>query len=94
MSGEQLDLTEYRFDGSDYDHSRDTLRLTGQIHRVRECMRDGRWRSLREIAAITGDPEASVSAQLRHLRKARFGGHVVEKSHMGEGLYVYRMDSK
>ena len=31
----------------------------------------GDWRTLRSIADCTGDPEASVSAQLRHLRKDR-----------------------
>jgi len=55
------------------------------------AVQDGKWRSLKEIASMTGDPEASVSAQLRHLRKARFGGHTIEKSYEGGGLYLYRM---
>lgn len=37
------------------------------------------WLTLREIAALTHYGEASISAQLRHLRKTRFGGHRVEK---------------
>jgi hypothetical protein len=37
------------------------------------------WRSLAEIARATRYPEASVSAQLRHLRKSRFGGYRVRK---------------
>jgi len=64
-------------------------RLTGQICRVFDLMSDGQPRTLEEIAEKTGDPPASVSAQLRHLRKDRFGGFVVEKEHLGDGLYVY-----
>jgi hypothetical protein len=37
------------------------------------------WRTLAEIARATRYPEASVSAQLRHLRKSRFGGYRVRK---------------
>jgi len=37
------------------------------------------WLTLRELAAITGYGEASISAQLRHLRKPRFGSFVLEK---------------
>ncbi len=55
---------------------------------------DGEWRTLDEIAAITGDPQASISAQLRHLRKARFGNHTLEKRPRGDrhqGLWEYRV---
>ena len=78
-----------RFNGSDYVADRDDDRLTGQLKRIWRCMRDGTPRSLHEIATITGDPEASISAQLRHLRKPRFGGHAVTKEYQGGGLYLY-----
>jgi len=87
----QLDL---RFDGADYDRSRDDVRLTGQILRVWECISDGKWRTLKDIAQATGDPEASVSAQLRHLRKPRFGGYTVEREYINNGLYKYRVIPK
>jgi len=80
-----------RFNGSDYDHKRDSERLTNQYQRVFFLMQDGHWRTLRHIADSTGDPESSVSAQLRHMRKERFGNHTVEKKHEGEGLYLYRV---
>ena len=57
-------------------------------------MHDGRWRTLDEIASTTGDPPASISAQLRHLRKRRFGAHVVERQARGDrshGLWEYRV---
>lgn len=82
------------FNGPCYDPRYDHNRLTKQIGRVFECMRDGLWRTLREVSDQTGDPESSVSAQLRHLRKDRSGGYVVEKRPRGDrasGLYEYRM---
>ena len=57
-------------------------------------MIDGFWRTLREIENHTGDPQSSISAQLRHLRKKRFGGYTVEKRRRGEGakgLWEYKL---
>ena len=83
-----------RFNGPDYDPKYDQKRLTGQIKRVYDLMIDGRWRTLGEIAQETHDPEASISAQLRHLRKPRFGSHLVDKRRRGDekrGLYEYKL---
>lgn len=85
---------EIRFNGSDYVPKIDDVRLTGQILRVFNLMRDAKWRTLDEIAQATGDPHASISAQLRHLRKDRFGAHKVSKRSRGErasGLYEYQL---
>jgi hypothetical protein len=84
-----------RFDGSDYDPRFDDQRLKKQIGRVWACMSDGLWRTLAEIQAETGDPQASISAQLRHLRKPRFGGYVVNKRARGDrgrGLFEYQLE--
>lgn len=80
-----------RFDGEDYTPARDDARLTGQLARIWALMRDSQWRTLPGIADTTGDPPASVSAQLRHLRKPRFGGHTVERRYLANGLYEYRV---
>lgn len=80
-----------RFAGSDYQAMRDDPRLTGQLLRIWSLVRDGAWRTLNQIASRTGDPQPSISAQLRHLRKARFGQHTVEKRYLDEGLYEYRV---
>lgn len=37
------------------------------------------WLTLDELAKLTHYPPASISAQLRHLRKQEFGGYEVEK---------------
>jgi len=83
-----------RFDGPAYSQKYDQARLSGQILRVFNLMRDGRWRTLDEIAGATGDPHASISAQLRHLRKERFGAHTVNRRARGErdrGLFEYSL---
>lgn len=89
-----LHLTAPRFNGADYSPAHDDVRLSTQYRRIFDLMADGQWRTYSEIAAVTGDPEASISAQLRHARKPGFGGHTVEKRVRGErerGLYEYRL---
>lgn len=81
----------FRFDGKAYVPARDDIRLTGQLRRIYALMKDGKWRSLRQIAEATGDPESSASAQLRHLRKERFGAHTIERRYVAGGLFEYRL---
>jgi|SRR6476646_1227625 hypothetical protein len=54
-----------------------------QLAAIREVMMralcSGAWLTLGEIAEATEFGEASISAQLRHLRKARHGRYRVEK---------------
>lgn len=85
-----IDFDTPRFNGPDLTAA-DHTRLAGQMARIFDYMKDGEWRTLGEIAAATCDPESSISAQLRHLRKPRFGGHTVERRHEGNGLYSYRL---
>ena len=79
-----------RFDGPDVTPA-DTERLAGQLGRVHSLMRDGQWRTLEAIAQAVGGSEAGVSARLRDLRKARFGGHQVERRRLTGGLWEYRV---
>jgi hypothetical protein len=79
------------FSGATYNHARDYGRLGAQMLRVFNVMRDGEWRTLADIATATGDPQASVSARLRDLRKERFGGATVERKYRGRGLFAYRL---
>jgi hypothetical protein len=80
-----------RFNGADYKPERDNPRLITQLERVYSAVSDSRWHTLEELETITGDPTPSISAQLRHLRKKRFGAHIIERRHVGNGLYEYRL---
>jgi len=78
-------------DGSTYSHPRDGVRLHAQHHRVLACLRDGAWWTLGTLREATGDPEASISARLRDLRKPRFGAHLIEGRYVRRGLWEYRL---
>lgn len=78
-------------DGATYEPELDHVRLNAQTLRVWQVVKDGAWRTLAEISAATGDPEASISARLRDLRKVKFGGHTVERARMDGGLHMYRV---
>jgi len=79
------------FDGATFDAERDAERLTGELRAVFDYVRDGRWHTLAEISAAINKPEASVSARLRDLRKARFGAYEVEREYVERGLWRYRV---
>lgn len=80
-----------RRDGETFDQSRDGQRLAGLHARVAAFMSDGQWHTLAEIQAACGGTESSCSARLRDFRKARFGGHTVEREYVGDGLWQYRL---
>ena len=90
---------EPKFNGPEYDPERDYTRLKNQIGRVFKIMKDRKWRTLNNISEATSlhtshgnpDPEASVSAQLRHLRKKRFGSHTINRKHILNGLFEYQL---
>lgn len=73
------------FDGATFDPQLDQDRLSKQLGRVFELMRDGEWRTLDQVQAFAGGREAAVSARLRDLRKPRFGGYCVERRRVGVG---------
>ena len=89
-------LRNPEFNGSNYSKKFDYKRLSCQLDRVKAFMRPGIWATLSEISDATGDPQASISAQLRHLRKKKFGSFIVDKRLRGEpknGLWEYRVRS-
>lgn len=93
MSQLGLDFSGER-GGVTFVRSLDLERLNAQHKRVYQVMRDHHWRTLREIAEFTGDPEASVSARLRDFRKEQFGGWWVGRRRRGEdcrGLFEYQL---
>lgn len=78
-------------DGWTYDPGKDHRRLSKQLEAVREIMGDGDWHTLKELAQKVQGSEAGVSARLRDCRKAKFGGHTVERQRVSGGLWKYRL---
>ena len=84
--------------GPAYEAAYDGARLRTQTEIIRDVMLSAAecatWLTLREIELLTYFPQASISAQLRHLRKRSFGGWAVEKRRRGPaatGLWEYRV---
>ncbi len=85
--------------GETYIHEFDFTRLNTQQLRIYKIMKDGAWRTLREINRATirydkpeGEPEASISARLRDLRN--MFGLKIDRRRRGEktkGLNEYRI---
>lgn len=92
------DLPLFQFGGRTYSADLDAKRLGAQLTRVIAAMSDGKWRTLTEIQAhilkSTGkrDPEASLSARLRDIRKL-YGEEAMESRRRHEdgvdGLWEY-----
>lgn len=85
---------ELKFDGPTYEPALDRDRLGRQLKKVLYLMADQKWRTLAEIEAALWEPQASISARLRDLRKPRNGGYTIERRRRGEaawGIFEYRM---
>lgn len=77
------------FNGPDLT-KKDNERLSTQYDAIFKYMKDSRFRTLQQISNKLGYPESSVSAQLRHMRKARFGSHTVNRKRIC-GTYYYQL---
>lgn len=81
------------FNGPDLT-TQDHKRLSTQNQVIFKYMKDGTWRTLYQISRALDYPESSVSAQLRHLRKERFGSHIVNRRRINTpsgGTYEYQL---
>ena len=80
------DCTSY---GPAYSPAVDGKRIRRQHEAIRELMLDGAWRTLKELETLTGYAQGSISAQLRHLRKSRFGSYRVPRRRRAGGTWEY-----
>ncbi len=81
------------FDGETFEKPKDGKRLRSQLEVIHSIMKSGRWYSLRLLESITGYSTASISARIRDLRKAKFGGATVERARI-DGTFQYRLKEK
>lgn len=86
-----------KFGGKTYDPQVDEKRLSKQLGCVYALMIDGRWRTIDKISSeikglwgVVATPQG-VSARLRDLRKPAFGGYLVERRGISDGLFEYRL---
>jgi hypothetical protein len=88
------------FGGPYYEAKYDKLRLKGQMLRIFMVMADGSWQTVNETqhrilkAFNKLDPQESIGAQRRGLRKEKFGNHTVLTRIRGpreKGLYEYKL---
>lgn len=92
MNQPTLDFTKpLKFGGKTFEAAQDGVRLTNHLQKVYDLMKDGQWRTLRQIADVVGCSEASASSRCRDLRKQWAGSHTVERKRLEGGLYAYRV---
>jgi hypothetical protein len=82
--------------GDTFDPALDGKRLGKQMLRVLNAMQSNQWLTLAEIKQITTDPEASISARLRDVRK-RWGEGAMESRRrasagLESGLWEFRVN--
>lgn len=64
-----------KFSGAVYVQELDESRLTEQLKIVYRVMKDGIWRTVEELSALTGfKNQQSLDAQVRNLRKFQYNG--------------------
>ncbi len=86
-----MTLTQPHFDGTTYSPELDQTRLGRQLDLVAFRLSDGHWWTLGALQGVCGGSEAGISARIRDLRKARYGGHLVQRKRLEGGQWAYRM---
>ena len=80
--------------GDSYDPDLDEPRLSTQLEKIKAYLSNNQWHTLNELEAVTGYPQASISSQMRHLRKRKFGQyHIAKRRRSGGrgGTWEYRL---
>ena len=62
-----------------FDHDRILYQMEHIGAVMAQAAKADRWLTLADIEAATGYSQASIPAQIRHLGKKKFGGHIVDK---------------
>jgi predicted Rossmann fold nucleotide-binding protein DprA/Smf involved in DNA uptake len=89
------DLVEFvgKFDGRHFDAEKDQVRLTAQMKGVYDTLKETKgWMTVAEIESETGYPQPSISAQLRNMRKEKFGALDVKGRYRAETrIFEYKL---
>ena len=68
-------------------------RMSTILGRTFETMRDGQWRTLSDIEAITGDDAKKIASRLRDLRMTRYGGYSIDTQQVSAYVWKYRLNN-
>ena len=87
------------FDGETFVPELDGKRISRQFDYVFDLMKDGKWRTLKQIQLAllkqgVFATEAGISARLRDFRKKRYGEHTVNRMRTGDpksGKFTYQL---
>jgi hypothetical protein len=82
---------EHDFYGATYEPEKDRHRLNSQLRKLWVFMLDGKWHTNTEMLHAVGGSGTGTTARYRDFRKARFGGHTVERRRVEGGLFEYRL---
>jgi hypothetical protein len=85
---------DFEYKGEIFDHTLPHARDldNGKLRdRVFDYMSDGKWHTLADLSFACNGSEASCSARVRDFRKAQYGEHFVDRKHVGNRLYMYRL---
>ena len=94
--GEQVqDMVNFvgRFDGWHFDAKKDQERLTKQMRGIYKVLKEAKvWLTVSEIEEETGYAQPSISAQLRNMRKEKFGSLDVRGRYReGTRIFEYKL---
>lgn len=68
------------------------FKLTGDLKMIFDIMSDGQAHLVSDIAKTLDLPECSVSAQLRHLRKKKWGSKNIQRKSLTKGISFYILE--
>jgi len=89
------DMVEFvgKFDGKHFDAEKDQARLTAQMKGIYKVLQGAKvWMTVAEIEGETDYPQPSISAQLRNMRKAKFGSLDVRgRYRQGTRIFEYKL---
>lgn len=69
----------------------DMSKLPSKHDKVLDVMKGGELFTVDQLVDATGFLPTSVATMVRNLRKPQYGGHTVERVHLGNRLYAWRL---
>ena len=62
-----------------------------QLEQIKKLMLTGQWFTKYLLSELTGIELSSVASRIRDLRLEKFGGYIVERQRISNGVFQYRL---